>query len=935
MIENNYLIELFKTSPIPSVLLEVTNQKYIIKSVNNSYLILINKLEIELIDKNIFELTPEKKEFYETPDFINLEQSFNLVVNTKCPHQMETHRYDLPKPNSIDLAIKYWDITNTPILDENGNLKYIIHTVKDVTINRYLNLLEKLEREILEMNALNKYSLEQIISKYMLGIESLHPGMICSMQELKEKKLYNLASPSLPTAYLNLISGIEIGQNVGSCGTAAFLKQNVIVSDIQNDIRWTNYLEIAKQFDFKACWSHPILNNNGEIIATFACYYQCVKAPEEIEENTINRAGNILKIILESKKQTDTIKQSEVQFRTLVNDLQVGVLIQNENAEILLSNPKALELLGLTEEQLLGKSSFDKSWNVIHEDGSPFPGSTHPVPQAIALRKPIKEVIMGVYRPKIGDRIWLLVNAFPEIENNNIKHVTCTFVDITKRKLAEEELRTSKTTYRGIINNVTELIYIQDRNGCFLDVNEAVEKTYGYKKDFFIGKTPEFLAAPNKNDLENISKAIEKVWNGIPQSFKFWGITKNGDVFPKEVNLSLGSYFGKPAIIAVARNVSERLKTEETIKKNEDKLSKIIYNMADWVWETDENGLFTYSSDKCFDFFGITPENMIGKSPYDFLVIEEAKSIKIKMAKIKSNKLPIIDLVNWNIGVNGKTICLLTNALPIIDENGNFKGYSGVDKNITDKIIAEEKTKKSEAILKNIIDNAPIGIWYLNSFGKLEFANKFFCESVGYTEEQFKSLNHYSDIYPPEKAKLCLESDQAALNNVGPQISYRSNTNKDGKTHDIELIKFQILEENTGKLGIIGLMRDITVEKQAKLDLQHSEERYRTLIELSPEPISVCILNKIVYVNPAAIKLFGANSAEEIEGKQTIDFVHADFKEFTIQRMEVIYNGGPDIEMGESRLLKLDGTIIEVEAQGNVINYNGQKAIQISIRDIT
>lgn len=935
MIDNKYLIEIFNASPIPTLLIEPNRPFFTIKSVNNLYLNATNKTENELIGQNIFDVFPLHSNKTDNLYSDILSHSLNNVIDSKLPNNLVNNRYDLLKKNSNEIVIKYWDINNTPIFDDNGNIRYIIHNVIDVTHNRYLNLLENLEKEILEMNSLNKFSLSEVLTKYMLGIESLHPRMICSMQELKGKKLYNLSSPSLPTEYLNIISGLEIENNVGSCGTAAFLKQNVIVSDIQNDIRWTNFIEIVKQFDFKACWSHPIINSNGEVMATFACYYQIIKAPNEKEINTINRAGNILKIILENQNQTHSIKQSEEQFRLLINDMQVGIFLQNDKAEILLSNPKALELLGLTEDQLLGKSSFDNSWNVIHEDGSPFQESTYPVQQAIALLKPIKDVIMGVYRPEIGDRIWILVNAFPEIENNKVNHVVCTFIDVTKRKLAEEELRLSKTTYRGIINSISELIYIQDKNGCFLDVNEAVEKSYGYKKDYFIGKTPEFLAAPNKNNLDNVSKAIELAWKGIPQSFDFYGISKNGDIFPKEVNLSLGSYFGKPAIIAVARNVADRKKSEEEILKNEEKLSTILLNIADWVWEIDENDQYTFVSPKCFDLFGILPENIIGKTPFDLMYPTDVDIIKEKFYKLKAKKLPIKELVNWNIGKNGERICLLTNGLPIIDKEGNFKGYRGVDTDITEQVKAEEIIRKSEAILKNIVDNAPIGIWYMNSLGKMEFVNKNYCESVGISEEQFKSATHYSEIYPPEIAEGCMKSDQYALNNIGPQISNESYLFADGKMHYLELIKFQIMEENTGKPGLIGLMRDITEETQTKIELKESENRYRTLIELSPEPIVVNSNEKVVYVNPAAIKMFGAEDANKILGKNTFDFVHPDFKEFTIKRMEAISNGGSDIEIGESKLLKLDGSIIEVEAQGNAIVYNRQKAIQISMRDVT
>ena len=936
MIESNYLLEIFKASAIPSLLVEVNSPNFTIKYANNAYLELTHKTEKELIGRGTFDIFPEFEKTKNTTNADELFHSFNKVLESKLPHQIEKHRYDLPTSLQNELVIKYWNINNIPILEKNNNVCYIIHSVTDVTERRYFGLLEKLEREILEMNALNEFSLNQIVSKYMLGIESLHPGMICSMQELVGNKIYNLASPSLPQDYLNEISGIEIGENVGSCGTASYLKQDVFVSDIQNDVRWSNFKEIAQKYNFKSCWSHPIIDKKGQVLATFACYYLFKKSPDELEQNTITRAGNILKIILENNIHSQTLQQSEEQFRNLVTDMQVGVLLYDKEGEILLNNPKALELLGLTEEQLLGKDVYDKRWNAIHQDGSPFPNSTHPVPRAISSGKSVRDVVMGVYRPLIGDRIWLMVNANPIFNSNNtLHHVVCTFVDISKRKHAEEELKLSKSTYSGLINSVTELIYIQDKNGFFLDVNETVEKTYGYEKEYLIGKTPEILSAPDKNDMGFIKKAIELAWNGIPQSFEFWGITKDGLIIPKEVNLSLGNYFGKPAIIAVARNVSERKKSEEEILKNEEKLSTILLNIADWVWEIDQNDQYTFVSSKCFDLFGITPQNMLGKTPFDFMPPNEVDKIKVKFQELKANKLPIKELVNWNIGKKGERICLLTNALPIIDKQGNFKGYRGVDTDITERVKTEESIRKSEAILKNIVDNAPIGIWYMNSMGKIEFVNKKFCNSIGITEQAFKSVAHYSEIYPPEAAKVCMESDQYALNNVGPQIFQENYQFTDGKIHELEIIKFQILEENTGKLGLIGLMRDITEENQAKLELEESENRYRTLIELLPEPIAVNSFGKVVYVNPAAIKMFGAKNADEILGKDIFDFVHPDFKEFTIQRMEVIYNGGPDIEMGESRLLKLDGTIIEVEAQGNSIVYNGQKAIQISMRDVT
>ncbi len=135
----------------------------------------------------------------------------------------------------------------------------------------------------------------------------------------------------------------------------------------------------------------------------------------------------------------DALRISEEKFRTLIRDLHVGVLIQGPQAEILLSNRAALDMLGLSEDHLIGKTSFDTTWDVLSEDGSTLRNECHPVPCAIATRKPVRNIIMGVYRPATQDRVWLLVDAIPHLAPDGVVvQVICTFSDITERKRGAE-----------------------------------------------------------------------------------------------------------------------------------------------------------------------------------------------------------------------------------------------------------------------------------------------------------------------------------------------------------------------------------------------------------------------------------------------------------------------------------------------------------------
>ena len=161
-------------------------------------------------------------------------------------------------------------------------------------------------------------------------------------------------------------------------------------------------------------------------------------------------------------------------------------------------------------------------------------------------------------------------------------------LDITARKGAEEKSSLSQATYQGIINSVTEAIYIQDENGVFLDVNLASEKMYGYAKSDFIGNTPSFICAPDKNDLAAIVEHIRKAYAGEAQEFEFWGLRKDGSIFPKDVSLTQGMYFGRKVVIAVARDISANKQTEaELIYLSTHDALTGLYNRGFFVEEMD------------------------------------------------------------------------------------------------------------------------------------------------------------------------------------------------------------------------------------------------------------------------------------------------------------------------------------------------------------
>ena len=146
--------------------------------------------------------------------------------------------------------------------------------------------------------------------------------------------------------------------------------------------------------------------------------------------------------------------------------------------------------------------------------------------------------------------------------------------DISGRKEVERALQDSEASYRGLFDSVGEAIYIQDRSGRFVDVNQGAIKMYGYTREELIGRDPSLVSAPNVNDIPYVMGCLERAFAGEPQTFEFWGLRKNGEVFPKEVHLYPGTYFGQDVIIAMSTDITDR-KRSETAQVQAQKLESL------------------------------------------------------------------------------------------------------------------------------------------------------------------------------------------------------------------------------------------------------------------------------------------------------------------------------------------------------------------------
>ena len=144
------------------------------------------------------------------------------------------------------------------------------------------------------------------------------------------------------------------------------------------------------------------------------------------------------------------------------------------------------------------------------------------------------------------------------------------------RRRAEQALRISEASYRGLFDAVAEAIFVQDRDGRFIDVNIGAVKMYGYERAYFRGLTPADVGAPGRNDMKALERMLACAFDGEPQHFEFWGRRASGQVFPKEMRLTKATYFGQDVAIALAVDVTERKRAEEEILAGAQRLQRAL-----------------------------------------------------------------------------------------------------------------------------------------------------------------------------------------------------------------------------------------------------------------------------------------------------------------------------------------------------------------------
>ncbi|HSY62025.1 MAG TPA: PAS domain S-box protein, partial [Cytophaga sp.] len=426
------------------------------------------------------------------------------AVKSKEIHGKSHHRVWRHKKKNGE--IMFMEVTGH-LIEFNGRTVSLA-MVNDITESYYFHELDKIEKNVLEMSTRNDKDLSELIEVYLLGVEALHPGIFCSFFEKRGKKLYNIASPRLPEEYIRVIEGVEISETSGICGRAAFLKQKVIVNDIKKEDFSAGYKNIINLHQLKACWSHPIIDANEDVIAIFACYYKEIKTPSELEQKTIERAANILKIIFESYLQKQALSFSNQRFEYATEATSDVIWDWDLDNNVVYYSGNLSKLFGHKKQAGVNYDNLPFFTEHVH------PGDRERVvlkPDQVKFGSMINWAEEYRFKKANGEYAFVMEKALVIRDDKGLgRRMVGAIQDITKQKLEERHLK----LLESVVTNTTDSILITEAEPLdfhgpqILYANEAFTKMTGYTAAEVIGKTPRMLQGP-KTDKRELSRLKE------------------------------------------------------------------------------------------------------------------------------------------------------------------------------------------------------------------------------------------------------------------------------------------------------------------------------------------------------------------------------------------------------------------------------------------
>ncbi len=768
-------------------------------------------------------------------------------------------------------------------------------------------------------------------------------------KKLEELQHFNQATLDSLTAYICVLDETGCIININKAWKENSLPNSILVPPVSTGMNYLDYIKVTPRENKKD--SLEIAKAIEEVIVgtkhKFDLEYQCnadntekwfvVRVrPFEGSETLPRKVVISHTDITDRKEALLALQESEERYRSLFEFSPVGIIIEDEEGNILDINKSISQITGYSKEELIGKNvkifvTKDKYELVDKHINKLLAGEIINY-ETTSIRKDGSIIYIRLYETSIN---------LP----NGKKEIISLSSDITQSKKIEIQNKEMAERYETLLETTRDGFWQVDKFGRMVDVNESYCKMSGYSRDELLS-----MSIPDLEALETpeeTKRHIQKVIEQGADRFETKHKRKDGSVWDVEINTVY--WCNKEQFIVFAHDITERKQFEATLKENEEKYRTVADFTYNWECWQSPDGKFKYVSPSCKRITGYEAEEFIN-NPNLLIEITHPNEKEIlrchnRTVEGDSQKPHLIEF--RIIDKDGKEKWISHICQPVYSSDGKYLGRRGSNRDITEQRTAEEKILK----LSKVVENSPVAIMITNKETNIEYANMHFMQQFGFKHKSEYIGKQPSILGSRNTPNSVYKNMWSKLNSGEPWKGIIQDKSVDGKLMWLSTSITPIKDKDDSVISYAAIYLDITehleilqelkkykehleemVDERTR-ELKESRETFRALAENSKDVIIRFNEElRYVYINPA-IESFIGMKPEEFIGKTHSELpLPKDLKELFDSSLRQVFETKQNqrVEFKLPNGIWVDWLLFpEFDSEGNVIS------VISSSRDIT
>jgi two-component system, cell cycle sensor histidine kinase and response regulator CckA len=609
------------------------------------------------------------------------------------------------------------------------------------------------------------------------------------------------------------------------------------------------------------------------------------------EQGRTVRTYGVNQDITERKKAEEALRESEERLRLAWETVSGAIAITRlEDGTYVDVNKGFTVLSGYDKEEVIGKSSVDIP--IWHDQAS-----RHRYISCLLTDGHVKNLETKMRR-RDGQLRTVLMSG-TQFTLNGQPHLLSVGTDVEELYQAEQALRESEANFRSFFEALDDLVLVATPEGRCLFVNDAVTRKLGYGKDDLLGR---HILELHPSDLRKDAETIFcQMLTGKRATCTLEIQAKNGERLPVENRIATGKWNGSDCLFGVCKDLSKERAALERFTR------VFNSNPALMALSCMPERRLTEVNDRFVEVLGYSRDELLGRT---------AKQTGIFVNPATAQE--ITDAIEREGGVRNLEVQARRKDGTIVEglfsgeviESFGEKQFLSIMLDVTETKRTQEALRESEERYRAVFDNAGIGIDVLDRNGRILRVNRALQDMLGYTEEElrgttFLNITHSEDIEISESRYEALSKGE-----IGSYRIEKRYLRKDGSTLWVDLTTSAMYGPRSEPIGMIGVISDITSRKQADIELQESEERYRTVADFTYDWESwINPEGELVYVSPSCERMTGYASKEFLDDPELLErIVHPDDRPGALSHFQRARKGEYDlVHKMDFRLVRRDG----------------------------